>query len=85
MGKVINIDARRCGRCGGEGRKRELEFGGSRVGEFGACDACINEVGGELAAVRPVFDAMIAAGVDRDVANETMTFMLNRMNESESL
>jgi hypothetical protein len=80
MGTVININARRCRMCGGEGSKRELVYEGDTVAEFGACDPCLEKTAGELAAVRPVFDAMIAAGVSRDHANETMTFLLNLLH-----
>jgi hypothetical protein len=80
MGDVISINARRCGRCGAEGSRRELEYQGEKVGDFGACDACVEKTEAELDAVRPVFDAMIAAGIDREIANDIMTFLLDRLH-----
>jgi len=67
----------RCKACGKEGRPTELEYEGKILGKFYACDECVAKVEGHLANVRPVFDAMIAAGVDRSIANETMTFLLD--------
>jgi hypothetical protein len=48
------------------------------VAAFSACEACVEKTTKELATVRPVFDAIIAAGVDRDLANEVMDFLLAR-------
>lgn len=72
------IPFHKCGRCGGPGSTRTLTLDGApRVG-FTGCDACVAQSLGTLDHVRPIFDAMIEAGIDRDVANETMTFLLTR-------
>lgn len=54
-------------------------FEGEIMASFRACDACINETQSELDRVRPVFDAMIAVGLDRELANEVMSTILERI------
>lgn len=76
MGDVVQLH--RCSRCGAAGKRTELAKDGVTVAEFSACDACIDAVTGTLARVRPVFDAMLAVGIDREVANDAMTFLLER-------
>ena len=44
------------------------------------CDTCRNQTFAELDQVRPVFNAMIKAGVDRGVANEVMSVLLDRIH-----
>lgn len=66
-------------RCGATGRRRTLVYEGDDVAVFDACDDCIAASDELLTRVRPVFLAMVAAGVDRDIANEAMSFLLNRM------
>lgn len=47
------------------------------------CDACLAKAQARLASVRPVFDAMLACAVPREIADETMTFLLDRLDEDE--
>jgi hypothetical protein len=76
MSNVVPI--RRCGRCGEPcNYRRTIELRGQAMADVVACDACVDLMTSELARVRPVFDAMIACGVDRVIANNTMTFLLN--------
>lgn len=65
-----------CQRCGRSARRRELVHEGRTLFEFLSCDACIEQTESELARVKPVFEAMLAAGVNRAVANYAMTCML---------
>lgn len=68
----------RCRRCGKAGSPCTLEHKDQAVAHFVACDECVEYCSSTMARVRPIFDAMIAAGIDRELANETMTFMLER-------
>lgn len=70
--------------CGCAGRRRVLELKGDFL-TFNACDICVATGEAFLARVRPIFDAMIACGVPRDVANETMSFMLDRVPDDSAL
>jgi len=67
---------RKCGECGEPARPRTLVY---REGEpdmlelpFYACDACIASSDERLAKERLVFEALLAAGVDRATANVMM-------------
>jgi hypothetical protein len=54
-----------------------LAWDGKVVGTFSACDACVQKAEATIARVRQIFDAMLASGIGRDLANETMSFLLN--------
>lgn len=71
----------RCRRCGDPGHRTELQFRGQTLDTFVACDACIDGCKEVLERVRPAFEALSAIGVDRDTANEVMTFLLERWPE----
>ena len=76
---------RRCGRCGDRTETATRVLGETETHReipFVACPGCIAKVSADLDSVRPVFDAMVAAGVPRDLANATMTFMLERLVQS---
>ena len=69
----------RCGRCRADAPRVDLCLNGEVLDlRVYACSECIAKIEGELANVRPIFDAMIAAGIDRALANEAMTFILDR-------
>ena len=76
MSNVVPI--RRCGRCGALATERDLTLRGETVLALLSCDDCVARGVAELAHVRPIFDAMIAAGVPRDLANDAMTFVLEK-------
>lgn len=71
---------RRCHRCGQAANSVTLDLRGVVV-SVNACRGCVEAVRAEIARLRHVFDAMLAAGVPRGIANQTMTFMLDRMDE----
>ena len=75
-GNVLPI--RRCWNCDSAGSRRELTFRDEPVTDFNACDVCVAKVESKLTRARPVFDAMILAGVPRETANDAMTFLLER-------
>lgn len=75
MNNIVPI--RRC-ICGELGVEREIVCALESVTVI-ACDKCMAKFDGELARVRPVFDAMLACGVTREVANITMTFLMERI------
>lgn len=77
MSNVVAL--RPCRGCGGPARRVELAHRGEVFVTVDICGACVDKGQEELARVRPVFDAMVAAGVPRDVANDTMTYMLGRL------
>lgn len=78
------VELRRCRRCGKPARERDLLFQGEPLATFDACDACIAETDATLSRVRPVFDAMLAAGIDRGIANDVMTVLLERITPPPS-
>lgn len=41
------------------------------------CEACRDEVGGHMAHAKPVFVAMLQAGMPRDKANDAMSYLLD--------
>jgi hypothetical protein len=53
--------------------------------EFAACDKCVEASEVFLARVRPVFVAMIACGVPREIANDAMAFMLDKLPDDTLL
>lgn len=64
--------------CGAQGQLRTAACGADTA-TFVACDECMKTSVNLLASVRPIFEMMLICGVPRDVANDTMTFMLERM------
>jgi hypothetical protein len=74
------VDLFRCKGCGAPGTRRTLCYQGESLAHFVSCDACVAVMDAVLKRVRPVFDALIAVGVDRDLANATMTFLLDRLD-----
>lgn len=79
MAEVISLH--RCGRCGGPGHQVDVTHEDQFLFSLKACDACITKTEDELEQVAPIFDAMIKAGVERGLANEVMTYLLDRMEE----
>lgn len=86
MLKVSSIHV--CGRCGKRGKPRDLvlEQDGEThfLAAFYGCDECIAETNNELDAVRPIFNAMIACSIHRALANDIMTYLLNRLPDRET-
>lgn len=76
MSNVVSI--RRCGRCRGLGDKIDLALLEEVVAQVVACEVCTDLTLLELNACQPIFEAMVEAGVPRDLANEAMTFLLDR-------
>jgi hypothetical protein len=66
----------RC-KCGAAAKRVELCLRDEPLAQFNSCQACLDETNDTLDRVRPVFEAMIAAGIDRETANETMTYLLD--------
>lgn len=73
-----------CGRCGKPGHFVDLEYRGRFDSTLAARDARIQQTSDELSQVWPVFEAMIAAGVDRGIANDAMTYLLGRMHPDDA-
>lgn len=72
------IPIRRCVSCSNRlGEPVTLTFRGDYIARRNVCAECVSETHEELARVRPIFDAMIAAGVDRVLAKDAMTFILD--------
>lgn len=63
-----------CGRC-----LRPTASSLNGTGDIPGCAECIALTNAELAAVRPIFDAMIAGGIQRPVANAVMTAYLDSL------
>lgn len=76
---MVVVPIYRCSACSGPGRLFRFisEHDGSILMVW-TCDGCIEKYEAHLASVRPVFDAMLAAGVPKDKANDVMTFLLEQ-------
>ena len=72
------IPLHRCGRCKQLGNPCDIALAGDIVASIVVCDTCLVDLKTDLLSVRPVFDAMIACGIDRDLANDTMVYLLER-------
>lgn len=75
------IEMKTCCKCGAPARERELFYQDKLVDTFDACKSCISEITDRLARVRSIFEAMLEAGIDYDLANATMTFLLDRLDK----
>ena len=73
--------------CGAPGTIREAYVCGSPedIATFVACDACTERSLKFLARVRPVFEAMIAVGVPGQIANDTMSFLLDQIPDDSMM
>jgi hypothetical protein len=71
---------RRC-LCGKLGTQRTLVYDEHDIATFIACDVCIAGTTEQLKKVRPIFHAMLTAGVNRDDANDAMSYLLNLIDE----
>lgn len=69
--------------CGSAGAPIKLDYDDQTVAAFMACAECVARTNVTLAKVKPVFESMISAGVERKVANDTMTFLLDGMDRSD--
>lgn len=78
MSNVIHFH--RC-LCGQPGKLRVVGLDDNSVDSvnFIACDDCLSTSQTFLDRMRPVFAAMRAVGVPREIANETMTFLLDKI------
>lgn len=70
--------------CGKPGERREIEFEGEVVA-FMSCEECLNTSNTFLDRVRPIFEAMRAVGVPREIASETMTFLLDKIPDDSMM
>lgn len=66
--------------CGAPGAPLTIEGDDGAILHGFACDACISKVNTTLNRVRPVFAALIACGVPKTAADETMAFLLDRID-----
>lgn len=62
---------------------REMEDQDGHVTPFYACDNCLDETLAALAKVRPIADAMRNAGLSPEVVEDTMEFLLARIEEGD--
>lgn len=77
MGDIVPLF--RC-KCGVMAKRVDVVKDGHVEASGFLCEACIAAANGMLDRVRPIFDSMIAAGIDRVIANDTMTFLLGRID-----
>lgn len=66
--------------CGNAATRVALVHDDEPIATINACPACVARGVAFMANIRPVFDAMIAQGVDRAIANDTMTFLIARLD-----
>lgn len=79
--KKSNVVPLRPCACGGAGRVVKLSAPGVEELDIVVCDKCRTKTDAHLKRVRPIFQAMLAAKVPRKMADETMTFLLERLPE----
>lgn len=85
MSNVISFPqptARTC-RCGAPGALVDVAHDGQygpHIYTIIACEACLDTSMEQLSKVRPVFNAMIAADVPQPIANEVMSFLLEKLD-----
>jgi hypothetical protein len=73
-----------CSHCGGVGKPVEVCCPDDRSFTIiSICDSCRDKCALKLARVMPVFEAMLACGASREVANEAMSFLLNAMDAED--
>lgn len=71
-----------CRRCGAPAKPTDFVVSGTgEAFSLNVCPGCIAEGQAYLARVHPVFEAMIAAGIDREIANDAMVYLHARMSE----
>jgi hypothetical protein len=75
-GNVVSIS--RC-MCGAIGRPVACTIDDMLVHEFYACTGCFDEARDAIDRATPAFYALLAAGFDRELANETMSFLIGRV------
>lgn len=69
---------RLCG-CGQPGAPFTITDGEKKWHGY-ACDTCLEQTQATLAKHAPVFEAMLATGVPLEIADDTMTYLLNRLD-----
>ena len=52
---------------------------------FFSCDNCVGTVDDFLARMRPIFETMRACGVPGEIANDTMTYLLDQLPDTDLL
>lgn len=77
------VPLHRCS-CGEVGRLRTITWESETI-MFFTCDKCVERDDTFLARVRPIFEAMRACGVPRDIANDAMTYLLERVTDADML
>lgn len=70
--------------CGNAGRSRELTWKGETI-MFFSCDDCVGTAENFLARMRPIFETMRACGVPGEIANDTMTYLLDQLPDTNML
>jgi hypothetical protein len=71
----------RCGRCGSAlGEPAFCRTKGGEILRFFSCPGCLGQTASELFRVKSIFEAMLDADVPRDIADDTMTFLLKRLH-----
>lgn len=83
MGAVVQLRPCICGKPGAP--RTATAEGSGLVANFIACDECLDRSIAFLAKVRPVFETMRAVGIPGEIANETMSFLLDQIPDDAML
>jgi len=70
--------------CGEIGSPRTMTWKDETI-TFFSCDKCVDITDHFLARMRPVFEAMRACGVPGEIANDTMTYLLDQLPDTDML
>ena len=70
--------------CGEVGTPRTMVWKDETL-TFFSCDKCVESADVFLERMRPVFKIMRACGVPREIANDTMTYLLDQLPDIDML
>jgi len=78
------IFAGNCHQCGRLTLPRELQLNGETIASFYGCPSCVDKTIHTLARVKPIFQTMITQDIPRDIANDVMTYLLEKLDEKNN-
>ena len=68
--------------CGEPGSPFQVVWQGDVVAHGPLCPRCRELTGSVLDRVRPIYHAIVSAGLGREIASATLTFMLDQMDRA---
>ena len=78
------VPLHKCTVCGEMGRLRTITWKDETITSL-CCDKCAQTSEDFLARMRPIFESMRACGVPGEIANDTMTYLLDQLPDTDML